>query len=102
MAVARRTEAAEHDLKTIAFQIALADRRPATADRIVDELVEQCEMLAERSTVAILGTPAREIGEGIRLFTHKRWVILFRYERHGVDVLRFADGSQDYLSWKLS
>jgi len=48
-----------------------------------------------------LGTAAPEIGEGVRLFPYKRWVILFRYEPHGVDVLRFADASQDYLSWNL-
>jgi hypothetical protein len=33
--------------------------------------------------------------------TFKRWVVLFRYAPHGIDVLRFAGGSQDYLSWKL-
>jgi plasmid stabilization system protein ParE len=46
-------------------------------------------------------TSAPEIGERVRLFSYKRWVILFRYEPHGIDVLRLADGSQDYLSWKL-
>ncbi len=98
----RRTEAAERDLQSIAVQIGLVDGRPATADRIIDELIEQCEHLAQRSPLAALGTAAPEIGDGIRLFSYKRWAILFRYEPDGVDILRFADGSQDYLSWKLS
>ena len=102
MPAVRRTEAAERDLQSIAFQIALVDRRPATADRIIDELIGQCFKLAEQSPVAVLGTAAPELGDGVRLFPYKRWVILFRYETDGVDILRFADGSQDYLSWKLT
>jgi plasmid stabilization system protein ParE len=101
MPSARRTEAAERDLRNIAFQIALKDHRPLTADQIIDELIEQSHNLARLSTSSVLGTAAPEIGEGVRLFPYKRWVILFRYEPHGIDVLRFADGSQDYLSWKL-
>ncbi len=102
MPTARRTEAAERDLQAIAIQIALADGRPVAADRIIDELIAHCEKLAERSPVAMLGTGASEIGDGVRLLSHRRWVILFRYEPHGVDILRFADGSQDYLSWRVS
>ena len=101
MPTARRTEAAERDLRNIAFQIAVDDRRPHTADRIIDELIGQAETLARLSTTAQLGTAAPEIGDGIRLFPYKRWVIVFRYEDHGLDILRFADGSQDYLSWRL-
>jgi plasmid stabilization system protein ParE len=101
MPTARRTEAAERDLQDIAFHIALKDGRPLTADRIIDGLISQAERLAEFSTASVLGTSAPEIGDGVRLFPYKRWVILFRYEPHGIDVLRFADASQDYLSWKL-
>jgi plasmid stabilization system protein ParE len=102
MCRAQRTEAAQRDLESIAFQIALRDRRPATADRIIDELIAQCDELARLAETAILGTAAPEIGEDVRLFSYKRWVILFRYAPHGVHILRFADGSQDYLSWKLT
>jgi plasmid stabilization system protein ParE len=102
MPTARRTEAAECDLQNIAFQIAFAERRPLAADHIIDELTAQAERLAELSTNTIMGTSAPEIGTGIRLFAYKRWVIIFRYQPHGIDVLRFADGGQDYLSWKLN
>ena len=102
MPIARRAEAAERDLQNLAFHIAFTERRPLTADRIIDDLISQVDKLAQLSTTSILGTPAPEIGEGVRLFSYKRWVILFRYESHGIDVLRFADGSQDYLSWRLS
>jgi plasmid stabilization system protein ParE len=102
MPLARRSAAAERDLQDLAFYIAFRDRRPAAADQTVDALIAQAERLAQLSPTTILGTAAPEIGEGVRLFPFKRWVILFRYQPHGIDVLRFADGSQDYLSWKLS
>jgi plasmid stabilization system protein ParE len=102
MPSARRSEAAERDLQDIAFHVAFTERRPLTADHIIDELIAQAEKLAQLSTTTVLGTAAPEIGDGVRLFPYKRWVIMFRYEPHGIDVLRFADGSQDYLSWRLS
>ncbi len=61
MAKSRRTEAAQRDLESIAFEIALADRRPVTADRIIDELIGQCDKLAQLAPTAILGTSAPEL-----------------------------------------
>ena len=101
MPTARRSAAAERDLQDIAHHIALEDGRPIAADRVIDTLVGQAEEIARLSTSTIMGTAAPEIGDGVRLFCCKRWGILFRYQPHGIDVLRFADGSQDYFSWKL-
>lgn len=102
MPQARRTESAEADLQEIAFQIAVRDQRPATADRAIDELIERCERLAQYSEHSAQGTSAPELGDNVRLLAHRRWVIVFRYAAHGVDILRFADGSQDYMSGKLA
>ncbi len=102
MLFARRTQAAEEDLQEIAFQIGLLSRRPNVADKIIDELIEQANNLAITSQIATIGTEAPEIGRDLRLFCHKRWVLIFRYMPHGIDVLRIVDGSQDYLAWKLS
>ena len=101
MCRARRTEAAEGDLREIAFQIAFTDGRPLTADRIIDELINQADTLAQSSKSSVMGTACAEIGEGVRMFSYRRWVILFRYRPEGVDILRFADSSQDYMSWRL-
>ncbi len=98
---ARRSEAAQRDLQDIAYHIALQDGHFVSADRIIDELIGQAEEIARLSAQAVMGTAAPEIGDGVRLVSFKRWVILFRYQPHGIDVLRFADGSQDYFSWKL-
>lgn len=102
MLIARRTAAAEADLQEIAFQIAVRDQRPVTADRVIEELIQQCEQLARNSNTSIQGTAASELGRDVRLLSYRRWVIIFRYEPEGVVVLRFAHGSPDYLSWKLS
>ena len=101
MPIARRTELAESDLQEIAYHIAVEMCNPLTADRMIDELIGKCNELARYAEFTRQGTSAPEIGERIRLFSCLRWVILFRYEPHGIDVLRIADGSQDYLSWKL-
>ena len=101
MAVAYRTDSADQDLRGIALQIGVESGRPLTADKIVDELIACCDQLAELSTISRLGTAASELGRGVRFFAHRRWVIIFRYIDDGVLILRIADGSQDYLSWKL-
>ena len=101
MSVAYRTDSADNDLREIAFQIGIESGRPLAAERIVDELIECCNQLALNSAGSRLGTTAPELGRGIRLCSHRRWVIIFRYIDDGVLILRFADGSQDYLSWKF-
>ncbi|MGD9632481.1 MAG: type II toxin-antitoxin system RelE/ParE family toxin [Pirellulales bacterium] len=102
MATASRTEAANRDLINIAYQIGIESGRPLVADQIVDELIDRCESLAESAGFARTGTAADELGSGIRLISHRRWVIIFRYVDEGVLILRIADGAQDYLSWKLA
>src|SRR5687768_15630760 len=102
MPTVHRTVAAEHDLQDILFHIAIEEERPIVAQKVLDELLERFEQMAELSGVAIEGTSAPRIGEGVRLVAHKRWVILFRYVPDGVMILRIADGSQDYLAWRLS
>jgi plasmid stabilization system protein ParE len=102
MPVAFRTESADQDLRSIALRIGVESGRPLTADKIVDEVIDCCDQLASLSTISRLGTSASEIGRDIRLYAIRRWVIIFRYVDDGVLILRIADGSQDYLSWKLA
>jgi plasmid stabilization system protein ParE len=98
---AELTEAAEHDLREIAHYIGVENGRPQIAVQIVDELLDCCDQLAELSSISQIGTLVRELGRGVRLHPYKRWVIIFRYVADGALVLRIADDSQDYLSWKV-
>jgi plasmid stabilization system protein ParE len=102
MAQALRTAAAERDLENIGYQIAAESGRPATARKMLAELQQRCDGIAKRSHMSVEGIATPEIGAGVRLVAHRRWVILFRYVTDGITVLRIADGSQDYLSWRLT
>jgi plasmid stabilization system protein ParE len=77
MAEAVRTTAANDDLRGIALQIGVDSGRPAAAERIIDDLIDCCNRLATMASHARLGTRAPCLGEGIRLFSHRRWVIIF-------------------------
>lgn len=101
MAVARRTAAADDDLRSMAFAIGIESGRLGVAERIVDELLDRCDRLAQQSHLARIGSPAPQLGSDVRLVSHRRWVIIFRYDDDGIVVLRIADGSQDYLAWHL-
>ena len=89
-----RTEAAEQDLRDIAYYIAVEDGRPLVADKLIDEITAKCDSYAQ--TPGIIGTDAPHLGEGYRTFPHKRWVIIFRYIQDGIEVLRIVDASRDY------
>lgn len=101
MRVARLTEPARNDLRMIAYHIGVTARRPEIADRIVDAVLDKCDQLAEQSETVTVGKPIAQMGVGVRVIRFKRWVIIFRYEDHGIDVLRIADQSQDYMSWQI-
>ena len=101
MPKARRTFAAERDLEEIVFHIAMEEEQPIVAERVLREITQCCDKIAELAKIAREGTSAPQLGDGVRLLSHKRWVIIFRYDVEGVLVLRIADGSQDYLSWKV-
>lgn len=88
-----RTPAAEADLVDIAYHVAVADGRPLTADRIIDEMLARCETYGHNP---LLGSAAPELGEDYRIFPVKRWVVIYRPIDDGIEVMRIVDGSRDY------
>ena len=91
------TSQAEGDLEEIAFYLAYQDGRPVTADRIVDDIRGAAELYA---TQPEMGTAAPELGEGIRTFSHKRWVIIYEPIENGIRVRAIVDGARDYPNWR--
>jgi hypothetical protein len=63
MGVAFRTQSADDDLRGIAFDIGVGSGRPRAADRIVDELVDCCDHLAELAPSAQLGTATPNLAQ---------------------------------------
>jgi len=90
---ALRTEAAQKDLDDIAWYIAVHESRPRVAYKNIDDIIAKCELLANNP---LLGTAKPEFGDRYRIFSHKRWVILFRPIEDGIEVLRIVDGSRDF------
>ncbi len=97
MAKALWTPEAREDLKAIALYIGRKNGRPATAARIAREIKAKCDEYATVSARrSLIGTHRPELGENHRVFSYKRWVIIFHPADLGIEVLRVVDGAQDY------
>ena len=97
MAKAIWTPEAREDLKQIVLFIGRRDRRTATAAKIAREIKAKCDDYATHFAAGnVTGMLRPELGENYRVFSHKRWVIIFRPSDQGVEVLRVVDGAQDY------
>lgn len=86
----RLSTLAEQDIDSIWSYVA-EDASPATADRLIDAIVEHLELLAEQPR---MGRRRPEFGEGVRSFAVEHYVI---YYRHETDVLiaRILHGRRD-------
>jgi toxin ParE1/3/4 len=86
----RLSPLAERDLDEIWSYVA-EDASPATADRLIDAIVERFELLAEQPRI---GRLRPEFGAGVRSFTVENHVI---YYRHDADILiaRILHGRRD-------
>ncbi len=87
------TPDAETDLGEIAYSIAVADQRPITADRIIDEIRVKVDLYATQPSA---GTLRRELGQDVRTFSHKHYISAYHPIDNGIEVLRVFDGERDY------
>lgn len=89
------SDLAREDLKEIGRYVGRQQHRPSTAAKIMREIRDHCDHLARFPQS---GTVRPDLGEDIRVTSYKRWVILFRPVKDGVEVLRAVDGSRDLPS----
>lgn len=82
--------AAEADLMDIAAFI--ADDNPTRALTFVDELEEKCATLAASPG---LGTRRPELGTGILMLPHGRYLIFYRALNEDVRIERIIHGARD-------
>lgn len=88
---------ARRDVDDIYNYIARKNHRPLTADRFVRELDEACRKYAGiYAAGSEIGTPRDDLGDGLRVFTHKRWVVVFGPTSGGIEIIRVLDGSRDF------
>ncbi len=97
MASLQWTTAARQDVDDIFDYVGRRQRRPATADKVVQELDQACREYAEAFAQGhIIGTVQTILGDDYRTFTHKAWVVIFRPIAAGIEVMRVVHGSRDY------
>ncbi len=82
--------AARDDLIEIAVYI--AQDNPARALSFVDELEDRCEALANAPGI---GTVRPELGQGICVLPHRRYLIFYRETHEGVRVERIMHSARD-------
>jgi toxin ParE1/3/4 len=88
---------AESDVVDIYDWIARKDRRRSTAKKVIRELRDRCDALADiMASGSLIGTASPQLGADYHTFTHKRWVIVFRPLDDGIEVMRVLDGSRDF------
>ena len=94
---ARWAPIAEEDVEAIYKWIAHRDGRRQTAKKITAEIRQKCDEYADAFAAgSVIGSARPDLGEGHRVFTHKRWVVVFRPIEDGIEVLRVLDGSRDF------
>ena len=86
----RLSSLAEQDLEEIWSYVA-EDASPATADRLIDTIFDQFDLLVEHPR---MGRHRPEFGEGVRSLVVEQYVI---YYRHDADILiaRVFHGRRD-------
>ncbi len=86
----RLSALAERDLEEIWSYVA-EDASPATADRLIDAIIDRFELLTEQPR---MGRLRPEFGEGVRSFTVENHVIYYRHDRD-VLIARVLHGRRD-------
>jgi toxin ParE1/3/4 len=86
----RLSALAERDLEEIWSYVA-EDASPATADRLIDAIIDRFELLAEQPR---MGRLRPEFGPGVRSFAVENHVIYYRYDGE-VLIARVLHGRRD-------
>ncbi len=87
------TPRAERHVEDIAYYIAVDDGRPLTAEKIVREIVDKCNLYAANP---LLGGACPELGATYRAFRHKRWVTIYDPLDDGIVVEAVFDATRNY------
>ena len=90
MSTLRFAPEAENDLNDIHDY--LAQRHPAAAARVVQELERVCRLLAQ---FPLMGARRDALRPGMRSFPSGKYILFYRPLDGGVEILRIVHGSRD-------
>lgn len=86
------TPAAEKDLEEIFLHIGRQQLRPFAAAGVVRDIVSKAKAIAPEPLMLPI---RRELGPTVRSFFVHRYVVFFRPNADGIEVLRIIHGSRD-------
>ena len=94
----RLSSRAEQDLDEVWFYVA-EDASPTTADRLIDDLVNRFDLLAEQPS---MGRLRPEFGPDVRSIAVENHVVYYRYDGE-VQIARVLHGRRDQAAaWSES
>ena len=82
----------ESQLDLIEIAAFIAQDNPARAKSFVDELEADCDRLITQSGI---GAPRPELGEGVRVLPHGRYLIFYRPDENVVRIARVLHSARD-------
>src|SRR5258708_3935253 len=89
------TPLAELELEDLLFYIRIADGRPLTARRIGEELREHVD---RQATQLLVGLRHPDAPAGCFYLRYKRWLVFYRPNPDGIEVMRVVDAVRDLPS----
>ena len=93
MAKVEWTALAELDLEQIATFLAVDQMNPAAAESLLRAVDSKAILYAENPGI---GIRVPELGEGARVFVHKRWAVIYVESTSGITIVGVFDATRDY------
>lgn len=81
---------AKLELEEILFYIAVEGGRPALADSIGRQIRDKADQLAQGP---LLGEARPDLGPNLRLFSFKRWALVYRPTETSIEVIGLVDAA---------
>jgi plasmid stabilization system protein ParE len=96
LAHAEWTQLAEIDLEEIAVFLAVEQSNLLAAKRFLQAIDRKCNLYAQNPE---MGTRIPELGKQYRVFSYKRWAVIYQSVEHGIKVVGVVDATRDYPAW---
>ncbi len=93
MATAEWTPTAKRELDEIHDFIGVERQSPTAAANLIREIYENANLYA---TQPLMGTSRDDLGEGLRIFFVKAYIVVYRPLQDGIEVVRVVDGRRNY------
>jgi plasmid stabilization system protein ParE len=90
------TDDAEGDLLEVVIYIGVKQNRRQVARAIYDRIKAACRA---RARIPLTGQLYTEFGTNVRGFPFKRWLIVYRPWRDGIEVLAVVDSARDLAAF---